>query len=168
MSTISSGIAIFAKANFTRPADTTAYASGDMVANSTTAGSVVPMQFSGIPADQISGISRIDAVRIRKSGTSVTNANFRVHFFSAAPTVASGDNSAFSTSGLATYIGAMDVTVDRAFTDGACGRGISISGTPIMVETTSNVLFALIEARGAYTPASGEMFQLLLEAYRFY
>jgi hypothetical protein len=30
-----------ASASFTRPADTTAYASGDLVANSTTAGSVV-------------------------------------------------------------------------------------------------------------------------------
>jgi hypothetical protein len=30
-------------ATFTRPSDTTAYASGDLVANSTTAGSVTPL-----------------------------------------------------------------------------------------------------------------------------
>jgi hypothetical protein len=58
-------------ANFTRPADTTAYASGDLVANSTTAGSVVAMSFasatfgSGAPA-------QIRRVRILTSSTSVT------------------------------------------------------------------------------------------------
>ena len=32
--------------SFTRPGDTTPYASGDLVANSTTAGSVVPLTFT--------------------------------------------------------------------------------------------------------------------------
>jgi hypothetical protein len=33
-------------ASFTRPADTNAYAAGDLVANSVTAGSVIPMTFA--------------------------------------------------------------------------------------------------------------------------
>lgn len=165
MSTTSSGIAFVARATFTRPADTTAYASGDIVANSTTAGSVVPLQF--LTATPVAGVGRVDAVRIRKSGTSTTNASFRLHIYNAAPTIASGDNAAFSTSGLTTYVGALDVAIDRAFTDGACGRGIPISISPILLTTNNTTLFGLIEARGAYTPASGETFELLLEGYRF-
>jgi hypothetical protein len=34
--------------SFTRPADATAYASGDIVANSVTAGSVVPLNFPNV------------------------------------------------------------------------------------------------------------------------
>jgi hypothetical protein len=165
MSTTSSGIAFVANATFTRPSDTTAYASGDMVANSTTAGSVAALQF--LTATPVAGVGRIDAVRIRKSGTSTTNASFRVHFFNTAPTIASGDNAAFSTSGSSTYIGAMDVTVDRAFTDGSCGRGTPVTVSPILLTTNNTTLFGLVEARGAYTPASGEVFELLVEGYKF-
>ena len=39
-------IADIVTATLTRPADTTAYASGDLVANSTTAGSVTPLTFN--------------------------------------------------------------------------------------------------------------------------
>ena len=56
-----------ATASFTRPADTTAYASGDLVANSTTAGSVIPMTFVIRPENRGSMIRR---ARIKKSGTS--------------------------------------------------------------------------------------------------
>jgi hypothetical protein len=165
MPTTSSGIAFVATATLTRPADTTAYAFGDMVANSTTAGSVVALSF--LTATPIGGIGRIDAVHIRKSGTSTTNASFRIHFYTVSPTIASGDNAAFSTSGLTTYIGAMDVTVDRTFTDGACGRGTPITVSPILLTTNNTTLFGLIEARGAYTPASAETFELILEGYKF-
>lgn len=165
MSTTSSGIAFVARASFTRPADTTAYASGDLVADSTTAGSVAPLQF--LTATPVGGVGRIDAVRLRKTGTSVTNASFRVHFFNAAPTPSSGDNAALATTGAALYVGAMDVIVDRAFTDGACGRGTPVSTAPILLTTNNTTLFALVEARAAYTPASGEVLEFVLEGYRF-
>ena len=69
-------------ASFTRPNDTTAYASGDLVANSTTAGSVVPLQIDlGNVAAVGHGITRITRARLTKSGTSPTNANFRIHLY---------------------------------------------------------------------------------------
>ena len=147
-------------ASFTRPADTTAYASGDLVANSVTAGSVVPMQFTASRATGKGGMIR--RIRLRKSGTGVTNASFRLHLYSAAPsTIANGDNGAWSTSGVADYIGALDVTMDRAFTDGAAGNGLPITGGEI--NYVADTLFGLLEARGAYTPASGETFTVTLE-----
>ena len=152
----------------TRPADTTAYASGDLVANSTTAGSVTAFSFAN--AVRFPGGSvRIERCRIQKSGTSVTNASFRVHLYAAAPaSVSNGDNGAWL-SPIANYIGAFDVTVDRAFTNGAEGAGLTLTNTPMTCKAAGSAitLFALLEARGAYTPASAETFTILLEAYRF-
>lgn len=148
--------------NFTRPADTTAYASGDLVANSTTAGSVTPVTLA---AARISGgTGSIRKVEIRKSGTSITNAIFRVHLYLTSPTVTNGDNGAWLSNNVANYLGAFDVVMDRAFSDGAAGTGVPLAGGEInFVASGSANVFALVEARAAYTPASAEVFTLRLE-----
>ena len=156
------GHTALASANFTRPADTTAYASGDLVANSTTAGSVTPMQFT--VARVAAGSGMIRRARLRKTGTGVTNASFRLHLYTASPTPANGDNGAWSTNQAANYLGALDVTVDKAFTDGAAGNGVPSSGSEINFALSSGQLvFGLLEARGAYAPANAEVFTLSLE-----
>src|SRR6185503_21341848 len=102
---------------FTRPGDTTAYASGDLVANSVTAGSVVPLAFTNIGNGPYRTV-QIRRVRISKSTTGVTNAQFRVHLFNALPAVTSGDNAAIVISvGAAIYIGQVDITMNQSFTD---------------------------------------------------
>lgn len=159
--------AVITSSTLTRPADTTAYASGDLVANSTTAGSVVALSFaSGVLAE--GGCVRIERARLYKSGTSTTNASFRLHLFNAAPTgIANGDNGAWSTN-RAGYIGAFDVTIDRAFVDGAQGSGISLTGSPMTATIPSGTtLYGLLEARAAYTPGNAETFNAVLEVYRF-
>ena len=143
-------------AKFTRPSDTTAYASGDLVANSTTAGSVAALALSVTP-----GALQIRRVRIVTSSTSVTNASFRVHLYTASPTAANGDNAAWSTSKVANYLGSVDVTVDKAFTDGAWG-----GATTEINCSTAGTIYALIEARGAYTPTSAGTFTVTLETDR--
>lgn len=150
-------------ANFTRPNDTTAYASGDLVANSTTAGSVSAMSWTA--ARVAAGSFFIRRLKFRKSGTSTTNASFRVHLLLASPaTITNGDNGAFSVSGVADYIGAFDVTADRAFTDGAYGTALPISGSEINVKLASGqTIYGLIEARAAYTPSAQEVFTVDLE-----
>ena len=147
--------------SFTRPADTTAYASGDIVANSTTAGSVVPLNFPNCSVG-IGRAMQIRRVRIIKSGTGVSNASFRLHLFNVLPTVGSGDNAAISIStGAAMYLGQVDVTVGQAFGDGAAGTATTeVNCHP--VGGASN-LYGLLEARGAYTPASAEVFTVKLE-----
>ena len=143
---------------FTRPGDTLAYASGDLVANSTTAGSVTALQFS---AAQIASASfQVRRARIAKSGTSVTSASFRLHLYAASPTPANGDNGAWSTNQAANYLGSVDVTVDKAFTDGAAGQAT----TEINARGASGgVIYGLLEARAAYTPASAETFTVSIE-----
>jgi hypothetical protein len=164
--TNASGFGAVSSASFSRPADTTAYASGDLVGNSTTAGSVTPVNLLNA-VKEAGGVSRVERIRLSKSGTSITNTSFRVHLYSAAPTVTNGDNGAF-VSTLSGYIGSYDVTMDRTYSDGAIGIGtpLALYGAPVFT-VAGTTLYALIEARAAYTPASGETFTVTAELYRF-
>ncbi len=148
------GTVLNPSANFTRPSDTTAYASGDLVANSTTAGSVTCLSFTA--ARVSSGSFMLRRAKLATSSTSTTNAQFRIHLFRACPsTVTNGDNGAFSVSGVADYVGAFDVTVDRAFTDGAAGLGLPVIGGEQTIKLASGTtIYGLVEARAAYTPTS--------------
>lgn len=151
--------------SFTRPNDTTAYASGDLVANSTTAGSVVPVTLGGFGESGGAGSTMIRRCVIRKSGTGTTSASFRVHLYDTSSiTFANGDNSAWSTNKVANYLGAFDVTVDRAFTDGAWGAGAPVTGSELLERFASGQsLYAVVEARGAYTPTANEVFTITLD-----
>lgn len=156
-------------ASFTRPANTTAYASGDLVANDTTAGSVVPLTLPVARAKNIRG--SIKRVRVKKSGTSTTNAAFRVHFFNVLPVVANGDNGVFAPVALRSYgyMGYADVTVGVAGgTSGAAGVGAPAVGADIVFEPVAGTrnIYALVEARGAYTPESGETIEVEVEVNR--
>ena len=143
--------------SFVRPADITAYASGDLVANSTTAGSVIPLTFN-VRNENIGSIVR--RIRMRKTSTSVSGSSFRVHLYNSSPTVTNGDNGAWlsTTSG---YIGSFDVTIDKAFSDGAGGAGVANNGVDINL--IYGTVYGLVEARGAYTPTSAETFTVELE-----
>jgi hypothetical protein len=155
--------------SFTRPADTTAYAAGDLVANSTTAGSVVVPVLTSAVREEGSCI-RIERVRLRKTSTSLTNASFRVYIFRAAPTPSVGDNGALNASGVmalddvANLVGWSDITLDRSATAGAAGRGIPSAGSGMTASpTTGTSLYAVVEATAAYTPTSGETFTVTIE-----
>lgn len=149
-------------ANFTRPNDTTAYASGDLVANNVTNTSVVPLTLtlSGNTYGQMS----IRRIRIKKSTNVTTNAQFRVHLYDTLPTVTNGDNGAWLSTE-STYYGACDVTVDKAFSDPASeGVGSPNNGTEInIIGGQDKIVYGLIEARAAYTPGAQEVFTVILE-----
>ncbi len=149
-------------APFTRPSDTTAYASGDLVANSTTAGSVTPLSF------HVAGTRgcKIWRAKILKSGATATNASFRLHLFKDSPTVTNGDNGALAHIE-ANYQGFIDVVVSGSLgSDDNSGVGIFVNNalfSPLAIYTdTDQVLYGLLEARAAYTPASAEVFTVSL------
>ena len=154
-----------AGASFTRPSDTNAYASGDLVANSVTAGSVVPMTFTAARDLDMTGMVR--RARIKVNDNSAWNgATLRLHLYKGpAITCANGDNGAWSTTESA-YLGDIDVTLSLAFSDPfAKGIGVPNQGSEISFSpapgTTS--IFGLLEARGAVTPGSGDQFTVELE-----
>jgi hypothetical protein len=154
-------------APFTRPADTTAYAVGDLMANNTVAGSVVPLSWTA--ARVAGGSFLVRRARIAKTSTSVANAVFRLHLYatdpSAAAGITNGDNGAWLTK-TAGYVGSFDVTLDKVFSDGSAGTGVlqSLTGSEISVHLASGqTLYGLLEARAAYAPASAETFTVVVE-----
>ena len=166
------GESAVATASVTRPADTTAYAVGDLVANSTNAASVTPITL--LAARVNGGTGLIRRIRLSTTHTGLAGTEtFRVHLFKSDPTassgVANGDNGAFSVNGVAAiHLGYADVTLDRVFRDGSKGIATPAVGSDILFDaaTGSRSIYALIEARTAYTPASGETFALALEVLR--
>lgn len=149
-------------ASFARPEDTTQYASGDLIANSTTAGSVTPMSFA--LNNNLGGPIVIRRVRITKSATSVTAAAFRVHLFTASPTVSNGDNGAIVPNQHAAYLGYIDLSASQAFASAAGGWATAAANAELFANPgASATLYGLLEARGTYTPASAETFTVLIE-----
>ncbi len=150
--------------SFTRPANTTAYAASDLVANNTTAGSVVPLQFK--VARTLSGTGFIRGAKIKKSNTSTTNARFSLLLFRTSPVSAAGDNAAFACPE-SNYLGRFDITVDEAFSDGAVGFAIPRTRPEIAFDLDeTEVIYGLLRATAAYTPASGETFTVTLDVHQ--
>ena len=150
-------------ATFTRPADTTQYSIGDLIANSTTAGSVVPMAFD--PGNSAgTGQFRLTRLRIIKSGTSVTAANLRLHLYENLPVVANGDNGAWSTDNAAHWLGNIDMASMLAFTDGAAGTASAVAGSELLIKMyQGKTFYGLLANLSTYTPASAEVFTVILE-----
>jgi hypothetical protein len=60
--------------------------------------------------------------------------------------------------GAAVIVGSVDVTIDKAITDGAAGNATC------EINVASLTLYGLLEARGACTPASAEVITVTLES----
>lgn len=150
----------------TRPADTTAYAAGDLVANSTTAGSVTPLTFK---TSRVAGAATISRVRIYKTSTTSTNANFTLHLFNVLPVPANGDNGALVTSTVAGMIGSVDCDMSTGSQAGTVGLFASFAVTNgitfdlNVADPGERRIYGLLEAAAAYAPASAEAFTVTLE-----
>ena len=154
-------------ANFTRLNNTTQYASGQLIANHATAGSVVPMSFF-IPNGRGFKLHRVE---LQKTSTTVTDAQFRLHLYKDSPTVANGDGAAWSST-VSGYIGYIDIDAQTpAFTDDSRAGGVPISNSvfaPLLILTDSDrKVYGLLEARDTYTPTAEEVITVTLigEAY---
>lgn len=151
----------------TRPADVTAYASGDLVANSTVAGSVTPFLFAGVRATGYKGLVR--RVFMVKSQNSLALADFRLHLFrDAPPTVSNGDNGALAVAtNMDKWIGAIDLPFTTSPPPILTATGNRLFATPAVALPFSTAqsasLWGLLEARAAYVPASAETIQLGLD-----
>lgn len=150
-------------ASFTRPADTTTYTTGDLIANSTTAASVAAMTWTtkGSQAFWIPGF------KLFKTGTGLTGASFRLHLYAASPTVTTaGDNSVYGSNvaGNANWICDFDLTLVTKHNDGCAGLMVPTEGViKLDYQSDPTTLYGLLEATGAYAPASGETFTLWLQ-----
>lgn len=143
--------------SFTRPADSTAYGSTDLVANDVDAADVVPLKWRCN-----SGRGRIVAALIFTDDETVTNANFTLHLFRAAPTPSVGDNGVFAVDSTEHHIGsiAMDMTsgATTSSTDKAKRFALTV---PIVFGV--EVVYGLLATAAAYDPDGAERFDITLE-----
>lgn len=147
-------------ATFTRPNDTNAYASGDLVANATAAASAAPMSWTSPGKAPF----EIPCVKLEKStAANISTALFRVHLFlGTIPTIATtGDNGVFASvvSGKASWFGSYEGQME-GFADGGVAICTPYSGLirPDMMGTPGDLIYGLVEARAAYTPGAEEVF----------
>lgn len=152
---------------FTRPADTTQYTAGDLIANSTTAGSVVPMSW-------VVGKSTGRPTSIRKftltcSNPTITGGTYKIFLFNASPTIATaGDNGAFASDvSIVGYIGESGTITASGFSDGSGSTAAPLTGTEITVLPTVDTIYGLLTTTGTPTPLSAETFSVTLEGWQY-
>lgn len=177
-----------AYAEFTRPNDTTAYAAGDHITDTTTASSVVPLRFPAIRTDNGSGV--FTGARLIKSTDTTTNASFRLWLFAAQPFAAAGypaDNAAitFTYASMARFLGYIDFTTfidagSMAVAEGLMGRSVApfskryvndssnpavdaSSTSGILPVPASKLIYGMLEARAAYAPGAQEQFRIWVD-----
>jgi hypothetical protein len=147
----------------TNPGTGGTYSSGDLVANSATAGSVTPL--SCVVARYTSGPITITKARILTSTTGVTNASFRVHAYTASPTVTNGNDGAFLSTASGHFC-RIDIAVDLAFSDGADGSGVPVSGTSCTRALSgTDTVYVLLEARAGYAWTAAQTYTVTLEGF---
>src|SRR5262245_10875049 len=153
-------VQLLTAATFTRPNDTTTYASGDLVANNTSAASVAAMTFALPTAVQPGRDILIRRAFLRKSASVAANGTFRAHFFSGTVTVTTnGDNALFTPTAMTLYLGYIEVVMSSQL--GGWGFAAAPAADVIWTPAAStDVLNALLEARAAYVPAAQEVFTL--------
>jgi hypothetical protein len=145
----------------TRPANTTAYASGELIASSTIAGSIV------VPSITVARGSGLGfGIRYARLYTNTTWSSVAVtlRLWSAAPTYANGDGGAYDvTLGSASYLGSYSMTF-AAFAggDGAFAVAQPNGATEIDVMLSSGTaIYWDLAIGGAATPISGQTFTFI-------
>lgn len=145
------GKAYRATVTITRPSNTTAYTAGDVLGD--TGGSAI-ITLSNIGPS--GGYVLVQSVSLVFSDTAVISGMgaFRMHFYQTSPT-AIADNAAFDlVSGeRASYMGFIDLSAPTDFGSSLYTQ-VDYPGRLIKLATGSTTLYAELETRGAYTPAS--------------
>lgn len=155
-------------ANFTRPADTTAYAAGDVVADSTSAPTIITFARA---AKEVGGHGIIQEAIVVSSQNAATKPDLELWLFDTAITM-DNDNAAFTPTDaeLRTLIGviAFPVASFKVGDAGAAAAGnviCDVQGLNLQVNTvnTSNAIYGVLVVRNAYAPASAERFDIRLK-----
>lgn len=157
LSTVEAANRVSTVDSFAKSSGTTAYTAGDVVGPATTP---AVQNLANVVA-AVGGAGAIKLVKITTNNATVTNGNFRVYFYTVAPT-AIADNSPFTLlwADRAKLVGKVDITLlsEGSGSDAACGHA-SVD-IPFVCDAADTDLYAVIVAEGAYTPASGQSFQL--------
>lgn len=153
---------------FTRPTDVAPYTIGDLVANSTVAGTVVPMSF---PVSRLTGGGGSFMIRrarlITPGDNRTTDRSYRLHFWNIATTLSAtnGDNGVFAPTHVSDYCGYIDIPMHLSAAAGAAGVGVPGGGSDINIVLAAGQtsISAFLEARTSILPASGVAYHTIIE-----
>jgi hypothetical protein len=125
----------------TLPSTTTAYAAGQLIANSATAGSVVVPSFSIANSGGGAAIPRLRLSTNDTTSTAWGAVNIQIDLWSAAPTFTNGDRGAFlPATGTGAHLGAYTCTMSAEYGDGAyaeCAPLVGNFSLPALASGTS-------------------------------
>lgn len=160
--------------SFTRPSNTTQYSALDLVANSVTAGSVVPLTFLNCAKSNDRPLMVRRATILLAGTTTITSSTFNLHLFNVIPTfVTNGDNDPISTNvatGVAGYVGTLvNTNACVAVADGIFGQMIPVVGSEINCVPVSGAktLYGVLTTVSTYTPISAGVITVNLECRQF-
>lgn len=148
--------------SFNRPANTTAYSAGQLVANSVTAGSVTPTPITVIPAAP--GGGAIWRARLYTTELALpSDMQFHVDLWTAAPTFTNGDGGTYAVAtGAANWLGSFQIPMTQA-ADGAYGVAAPDIPPAIRFAIAAGTIVWTLRADVGYTPGSGKSYNLVLE-----
>lgn len=140
----------------TRPADTTAYAAGDVV--STTAGEILDFASVGAAGDLIVILG--SRLRVDVAAVPAGCVGYRLHLYNAAP-AAIADNAAYDLpeTDRAKYLGY--ITLSTPIDNGAT-LWSQDDGTNFTCKLAGTGLFGILQTIGAYTPSSAAVKTVIL------
>lgn len=157
-------------ASFTRPSDTTAYAAGDSINNSTTAPTIITFSNVCGPVGAQDGTvsSVIQEITVIDSANEGTKLACELWLLDTTMTM-DNDNAAFTPtdaeaqSAIAVIaIATTDWKEGTAGTGGNCVAHMRNLRIPVHVNAATNAIYGVLVARNAYTPISGEVFKFRL------
>lgn len=157
-----------------RTSDANPYSIGDQIASTTSAGSVTPLQFT--VGRVVGGTGKIIGARLELDSATAFGA-IRLHLFNTTPFAAGGfqaDNAAIALTYTAlktgsagsnpNYIGFIDFTSFAAQSGSAVAIGAAgQTELAFACAAASQVIFGLLEARAAFTPKNGGLFNSVLD-----
>jgi len=162
------------KSTLVRPSNTSAYAQNDLIASSTTAGSISVPSFT-LPRDDTEVAEITRGVLYTSLVSGFTTFQGRVDLWDAPPTFTNGDNGAYAVAtGSAHWLGEMTSQVSNAYLAGADGGHVRLLPGPSGTVPGEIIMWARapgdklywslqeIDSTG-FTPASGETFTLALD-----
>lgn len=155
------GTATNPTSTLTRPANTTAYATTQLIGSSTTAGSVVVPSFAIANA---AGSAVIPRLRLSTNATTGWGTTLTVNLWSAAPTYTNGDGGTYAvaTNG-AKHLAQYSCTLTQ-YGDAASGEcSVSVGNFAMVTLASGTSIFWDLQTTGSATPISGQTFTLIPE-----
>lgn len=139
--------------SITRPADTTAYAAGDVVGAASAINTFASFGAAGDNMLLTTAIFRMDVAAVP-----IGLAALRLHLYGASPT-AIADNAVFNlvAGDRANYLGFIDIAAPVDLGDTLYSQNVQINKH---IKLAGTSLFAVLQTMAAFTPASAQVFSL--------